>query len=205
MKVRKTVSIILCVIFLLVSSLYFVTTEYLDNNYYPGLNTASFAPAKVIKANNEKDITVKVYPTGGISSHEPDSKKAHEISLNRINKGWIVAQYHGNCRLLFEINDADMEDFATFSENIDHYYYAETIPVERLIITDLTARHNEDASDPFNGDTKPFYFHLSINIEISKYYSARFGWLPFTGINAAFILIVIGVNLIISKIAKQKK
>ena len=151
MKRRVTVSIVLCVIVLVMTSAGYALHGYLNTGNHPGLSTLSFAPAAVKKVSDEKDITVRVYPTGEIMPHN-DEEDIHEVRLNNIKRGWIVNRYGGNCRLLFEIKDADMDDFYSFYNDC-HYYYAEMIPKDRLRITDITARQGEDPDPPVRRQT----------------------------------------------------
>ena len=108
MKRRIIISILLCVAFFFISSRFFVLKWKLtpaQNN--SGLNTSSFAPSEVIKVPGEDDIIVNVYPSVdpsvGIPPPDYDGMNSLETNLNNIKKGWIVAQYNGNCRLLFDI------------------------------------------------------------------------------------------------------
>ena len=200
MKVRKTVSVILCVVFIAITSLVYCVLNYLSNNDPRGINTSSFAPAKV-KTVNEGDITVSVYPTGGLISHDPKYKAFPEISLNSIKRGWITARYQGYCRLLFEAKDVDSEEL-TGLYNETQYFYAEMIPSTRLKITDHTARLVDEANDPFNSEQHPVYMYYSIAEEKSDYYSSRYGLLCYIAVDVAVVALVTGVNLLINK--KQK-
>ena len=206
MKARKIVSVILCVVFLLITLLLALLVNYLGTGGHPGLNTESFAPVKVIKVSDKNDITVTVYPTGGILPHGVERDTCLEVNLNCIKKGWLVEQYEGNCRLLFEINNADMEDFCGLGDN-KHYYYAEIIPSTRLMITDITARHGDEPADPFTEDARPNYLTCCINEELNRYETPRYS-VPFIiASNIVFILVVISINVLINKIsiAKAKK
>ena len=204
MKTRKIVSIILCTVFLLLSLAVFALMKVINTGGHPGISSSSFAPARVIKVSDEKDIIVTVYPTGGITPHGANA--CREVNLNCIKKGWLVTQHQGNCRLLFEIKDADMEDFCGIGDS-RHYYYAEIIPSDRLWITDFTARHSDEPTDPFNKDTHPSYLVCCINSDLYEYRFARHGILYLIGFNTGFILLITGINVLINKIsiAKAKK
>ena len=202
MKHRTKVSIVICVVFLIVSSLIFAAYKYISSYNHPGVKTVSFAPAKVVKVNEDDDIVVKVYPAVGVRPHGLN-ENYREVSLNQIKKGWLINQYKGNCRLLFEINDSDVEDFYRHISS-KHYYYAEIIPEGRLRITDPTARHYEDPSDPFTPD---YYIDLAdccIASEIGRYNAPRFGWMPLAGANAIFIIVVVCINLILNAVSNRK-
>ena len=196
MKLRTRVSIIICVVFLLLSSSLFAFAGYISSGGHPGLNTNSFAPAVIKKVPDEKDITVKVFPTGGPKMHGFDYENGYEVKLNCIRKGWIVAKYNGNCRLLFEISDADMEDFGPGYEK-KHYYYAEIIPRQRLRVTDITARQRDDPENPFTSGKTPAYLSCCISSEVYNYRVPRVYPLVCAGVNLVFILFVMGINLLI--------
>ncbi len=202
MKPRIIVSIVLCVVFFWLSWVYFELKWQLPSGH-PGLNTSSFAPSKVIEVPDEEDIIVKVYPP--IPGHLiGGSDENIETNLNSIKKGWIIAQYNGNCRLLFEINDADIEDFYTSPiSNGKHYYYSEIIPKSRLEVIDITARLEEDKTNPFNNNKRPIYLDCCIAEEIRRYdiksYVIPRQVIPrYAVVNIIFILIVVGINIIIN-------
>ena len=203
MSTRKKASVILCVVFVILTSLLAALANYISTGGHPGINSASFAPAEVINVSDEEDILVTVYPTGGMLPHGTDRDICLEVPLNSINKGWIVVQYQGKCRLLFEINDANMEDFCGIGDN-KHYYYAEIIPSQRLRITDITARHKDEPTDPFAKDTRPTYLNCCINEERSRFNFPRRCVRYCIVADTGFILLVIGVNLIINTISKHK-
>lgn len=196
MKVRKTFSIILCMVFVVISSFAYFGLNYLSSNSPRGINTSSFAPAKVKKA--DEDILVKVYPTGGIMRHEPKFYEYCEVNLNCIKKGWITARYQGYCRLLFEAKDVDSEELlGTYNEV--QYFIAESIPSTRLKVTDITAKLVDEQKDPFNQETHPLYMYYSIDEEKGDYYSARYGALGYLAADALVITLVIGINLFINR------
>lgn len=202
MSTRKKVSIILCVVFVLAYTLLTLLVNYLNSAYHPGIKSESFAPVKVIKASDEKDIFVTVYPSG-IMPHK-GSNLFHEVNLNCIKKGWLINQYNGRCRLIFDVKDADMEDYALFTDR-NHYYVAEIIPTNRLLITDITARHAEEATDPFvEGYIKDFS-SCCIAKEISNYRTPRVTTVKLIAVNGGFILLVAGVNVIINRVSKRKE
>ena len=103
MKPRIIVSIVLCVVFFWLSWVYFELKWRLPSAH-PGLNTSSFAPSEVIAVPDEDDIIVNVYPSVdpsvGIPHPGHDGRDSIETNLNNIKKGWILAKYNGNCRLL---------------------------------------------------------------------------------------------------------
>ena len=210
MKRRIIISILLCVAFFFISSRFFVLKWKLTPAH-SGLNTSSFAPSEVIKVPGEDDIIVNVYPSVdpsvGIPPPDYDGMNSLETNLNNIKKGWIVAQYNGNCRLLFDISDSEIEDFSPIHAN-KHYYYCEIIPESRFKITDIKTRHQDDPTDPFTNDKRPLYLPCCIEEEIrryniSKYVIPRYVIPRFAIVNIIFILIVVGINIIINKV-KQK-
>ncbi len=157
---------------------------------------------------DEEDIIVKVYPSVdpsvGIPHPGHDGRDSIETNLNNIKKGWIVAKYNGNCRLLFEIHDADIEDFCPpYKGESQNYYYCEIIPESRLKITDMKARHQDDPADPFTNDERPLYLPCCIAEEIRRYdiksYVIPRQVIPrYAVVNIIFILIVVGINILIN-------
>lgn len=198
MKHRTTVSIFICILFLAVSSLLFALDEHLNTGMHPGLHTASFAPATVIRVSDSEDIVVKVYPVCGIPMHASEKSSGYEVKLNNITEGWLVAQYQGNCRLLFDIKDADMEDFYEFLPYEHHYYYAEIIPEQRISVTDITARLGDEPTDPFAADKLPMYQDCCVAEEIHEYSYPRKIALRYLIADAVFILLVVTGNVVIS-------
>ena len=209
MKPRIIVSIALCLVFFWLSWVYFEFKWRLLPGH-PGLNTSSFAPSKVIEVPDEEDIIVKVYPPipGNLMG---GSDENIETGLNNIKKGWIIAQYNGNCRLLFEIHDADIEDFYTSpTSNGKHYYYSEIIPKSRLEVIDITARLEEDKTNPFNNNKRPIYTDCCIAEEIRRYdiksYVIPRQVIPrYAVVNIIFILIVVGINILIHKFKSRSR
>ena len=207
MKPRIIVSIVLCVVFFWLSWVYFELKWRLPSAH-PGLNTSSFAPSEVIAVPDEDDIIVNVYPSVdpsvGIPHPGHDGRDSIETNLNNIKKGWIVAKYNGNCRLLFEIHDADIEDFCPpYKGESQNYYYCEIIPESRLKITDMKARHQDDPADPFTNDERPLYLPCCIEEEIRRYdiksYVIPRQVIPrYAVVNIIFILIVVGINILIN-------
>ncbi len=202
MSTRKKVSVILCVVFVLAYTLFTLLVNYLSSAYHPGIKSESFAPAKVIKVSDEEDILVTVYPSG-IMPHNR-SNLFREVNLNRIKKGWLIDQYNGRCRLIFDIKDADMEDYALFTDR-RHYYIAEIIPTNRLRITDITARYAEEATDPFVEVYNKDFSSCCITKEISTYRTPRVTTAKLIVVNGGFILLVAGVNVIINRVSKRKE
>ena len=63
MKLRVKMSIILCIIFALLSTGVYLLGGYVGDSVQ-GLHTQSFAPVKIKKVSDEEDIMVFVYPDG---------------------------------------------------------------------------------------------------------------------------------------------
>lgn len=204
MKRRVKVSIIACVVFALLSSAVFFLGGYLKSGH-PGINSQSFAPVKIKKVPDEEDLMVRVYPVIGIKPHgyEPEE---HWVSLNSIKKGWIVAQYEGYCRVLFDINDADMEDFYgnDFFIEHHHYYYVQPVSRDRLKVTNVTARLGDEPKDPFADDKQVFYLECCLNSELGSYRYARFATRICLAANSVFILLAVGINLIANAVEKRR-
>ena len=86
MKLRAKMSIILCIIFALLSTGVYLLGGYVGDNVQ-GLHTQSFAPVKIKKVPDEEDIMVFVYPDGIYPHGYCDED--HNVPLNSIRKGWI--------------------------------------------------------------------------------------------------------------------
>jgi len=134
--------------------------------------------------------------------HAPEYYEDYEVSLNRIKKGWIVAQYQGYCRLLFEPEDADLEEIYEIYGGEVQYYYAEKIPSTSLRVTDMSARRADDAKDPFGVEYRPVYMYYSIAEEKDEYYSSKYGALCYLAVDLVVVALVVGVNLLINRKTK---
>ena len=144
MKTRVKMSIVLCIVFSLLSVVVYLIGGYVGDGVH-GLRSQSFAPVKIKKVPDEEDIMVFVYPDG-IRAHGYIDED-HFVPLNSIRKGWLVAQYRGYCCVVFELKNTDIEmEHAPGSEH--KYYYIEQVPRDRLRITDYTARYGEETQDP---------------------------------------------------------
>ena len=194
MKPRIVVSIILCSIFLLLSVSFYLLIGYVNKGSHPGLDVNSFAPAKVKIVSADEDIVVNVYPSGGLAHRS----SMFEANLNAIDKGWIVCQYDGKCRLFFEGSDCSFEN----ADKRD-YYYAEIIPRERLRVTDITARLKDEPEDPFDDDTVTVYLDCCFTQERFLYNYPRKMLLILVAANAVVILFALSANVMISKITKK--
>ena len=184
MKIRVRVSIIVCVVFALLSSAAFFLHRYLGVSHH-GLDSQSFAPVWIKKVHDEDDIMVHVHP---IIVMEPHGYETGEIPLNSIKKGWIIAQYKGYCRVLFKIDD-------------EEYCYVQLVPRDRFMVTDLTARLGDEPTDPFAGGRKrELISDCSVISELSSYNYPRYC----VAINAAFILLAVGINLIANAVEKRR-
>ena len=186
MKRRVRVSIIVCIVFALLSSSAFFLYGYLGGGH-PGISSQSFAPVRIKKVHDEEDISVKIYPVGIL----PHGYEAGEIPLNSIKKGWIIAQYKGYCRVLFKIDD-------------EEYYYVQPVPRDRLRVTDLTARLGDEPEDPFAEGKTVMLPDCSVRTELGDYNYPRYGTLLCVAINAVFILIAVGINLIANAVEKRR-
>ncbi len=186
MKRRVKVSIIVCVVFALLSSAVFFLGGYLKSGH-PGINSQSFAPVRIKKVHDEEDIMVKIYPIGIL----PHFYEAPEIPLNSIKKGWIVAQYKGYCRVMFKSDD-------------EEYYYVQPVSRDRLMVTDLTARLGDEAEDPFAEGKSVMLLDCSVRTELGDYNYPRYGTLLCVAINTVFILLAVGINLIANAVEKRR-
>ncbi len=205
MKTRVKMSIILCIVFALLSSLVFILLGYLGTGH-AGVPSQTFVPVKIKIVPDDEDIMVCVQPTEGLHSHI-----THEIPLNSIKKGWIIAQYQGYCLLVFDIKDTDIENYEDYIDETlpvnrhNHYFYAQPISRDRLTITDYSASLSDETEDPFAGERIPLLMHYQIDGEIDNYYRSRLLIPTCIGINAVFILITVVVNLIANTAEKRKE
>ena len=185
MKLRVKMSIIFCIVFALLSSAAFFLHRYLGVSHH-GIDSQSFAPVWIKKVHDEDDIMVHVHPIIGM---EPHGYEPGEIPLNSIKKGWIIAQYKGYCRVLFKIDD-------------EEYCYVQLVPRDRLMVTDFTARLGDEPTDPFAGGRKwELISDCSVISELRSYNYPRYC----VAINAVFILLAVGINLIANAVEKRKQ
>ena len=87
MKLRAKMSIILCIIFALLSTGVYLLGGYVGDNVQ-GLHTQSFAPVKIKKVPDEEDVYVSLYPCG-LADHRysPDD---NQVKLNTVKKGILL-------------------------------------------------------------------------------------------------------------------
>ena len=198
MKLRVKVSIVLCGVFALLSSAAFFLHGYLGGGH-PGISSQSFAPVKIKKVPDEEDVFVTLYPCG--LAHHGYNAEDNQVKLNTVKKGWIIAQYRGYCRVIFRMKDADIEQYRDTDPEHD-FYYVEKVSRDRLRITDYTARLGDEPADPFTG--RPAMLpECSIETELGHYNYQRYGTLSCIALNAVFILLAAGINLMISAVQKR--
>ena len=150
MNIRIKVSIIICVIFLILSSA-ITAFNYYINVRLPGVSSKSFAPVTVNKVPEDEDIVVQVYQTG-------------------------IARHNDQC----EYSNPEMK------------------------ITDLSARHGEETADPFESSNRILIMSYSVESELNKLEDIQSGVLCCGAVNIAFIILVVGVNLIISAVRRKR-
>ena len=206
MNIRIKVSIIICVIFLILSSA-ITAFNYYINVRLPGVSSKSFAPVTVNKVPEDEDIVVQVYQTG-IPRHNDQSNQSDysnpEIALNQIDSGWLTYQYQGYCLLVFDDKDSTLEPLAPENTGEKVYYIAMQVPVSRLKITDLSARHGEETTDPFEYSNQILIMSYSVASELYKLAGIQSRVLCCGAVNIAFIILVVGINLIISSVRKKR-
>ena len=206
MNIRIKVSIIICVIFLILSSA-ITAFNYYINVRLPGVSSKSFAPVTVNKVPDDEDIVVQVYQTG-IPRHNDQSNQSDysnpEIALNQIDSGWLTYQYQGYCLLVFDDKDSTLEPLAPENTGEKVYYIAMQVPVSRLKITDLSARHGEETTDPFEYSNQILIMSYSVASELYKLAGIQSRALCCGAVNIAFIILVVGINLIISSVRKKR-
>ena len=202
MNIRIKVSIIICVIFLILSSA-ITAFNYYINVRLPGVSSKSFAPVTVNKVPEDEDIVVQVYQTG-IARHNDQSEYSNsEIALNQVDKGWLTYQYQGYCLLVFDAKDSTLEPIDDITGEKE-YYIAMQVPISRLKITDLSARHGEETADPFESSNRILIMSYSVESELNKLEDIQSDVLCCGAVNITFIILVAGVNLIISAVRRKR-
>lgn len=205
MKLRVKMSIIFCIVFALLSSLVFILLGYLGTGH-AGIPTQTFVPVKIKTVPEDEDVLLCVQPTEGTHSD-----KTYMVPLNSIKKGWIIAQYQGYCRLVFDIKDTDIENVDDYIEGMlptykdNHYFYVQPVSRDRLKITDYSASLSDETEDPFASERIPLLMHYQINGEIDNYYRSRLLIPTCVGLNVVFILLTVGINLIAYAVEKRKQ
>lgn len=206
MSRRIKVSIVFCVVFLILSSAITAVSHYINNGSHPGVSSKSFAPVTVNKVPDDEDIVVQVYQTG-IPRHNDQSNQSEysnpEIALNQIDSGWLTYQYQGYCLLVFDDKESTLEPLAPEITGEKVYFIAMQVPVSRLKITDLSARHGEETSDPFEFTNQKTIMSYSVALELDSYRTLHFGVLYCAAANIVFVLLVVGGNLLISAVRKK--
>ncbi len=207
MSRRIKVSIVICVVFLILSSAITAVSHYINNGSLPGVSSKSFAPVTVNKVPDDEDIVVQVYQTG-IPRHNDQSNQSEysnpEIALNQIDSGWLTYQYQGYCLLVFDDKDSTLEPLAPENTGEKVYYIAMQVPVSRLKITDLSARHGEETTDPFEYSNQILIMSYSVASELYKLAGIQSRVLCCGAVNIAFIILVVGINLIISQVRRKR-
>lgn len=203
MKRRVVISLIVCAAFFVITSSYFALKWYINSSGYHGIDTPLFVSVNVTKVQAEEDIKVTAYPPTDLRPHGSDLNQIKELNLNDIDKGWIINQYNGNCRLLFEVNDAAMENIWDYEiDHANHYYYAEIVPKSRLEVTDPFSILHDDKTDPFAQEEQPHFLSHSVDMEISEHRMIRSCIRPAAIVNGVFIVLVILFNIVLSIVKK---
>lgn len=203
MKRRIVISLIVCAVFFVITSSFFALKWYINSSGYHGIDTPLFVSVNVTKVPAEEDIKVTAYPPTDLRPHGSDLNQIKELNLNDIDKGWIINQYNGNCRLLFEVNDAAMENIWDYEiDHANHYYYAEIVPKSRLEVTDPFSILHDDKTDPFAQEEQPHFLSHSIDMEISEHRMIRTCIRPAVIVNGVFIVLVILFNIVLSIVKK---
>lgn len=203
MKRRIVISLIVCAVFFVITSSFFALKWYINSSGYHGIDTPLFVSVNVTKVPAEEDIKVTAYPPTDLRPHGSDLNQIKELNLNDIDKGWIINQYNGNCRLLFEVNDAAMEIIWDYEiDHANHYYYAEIVPKSRLEVTDPFSILHDDKTDPFAQEEQPHFLSHSIDMEISEHRMIRTCIRPAVIVNGVFIVLVILFNIVLSIVKK---
>lgn len=203
MKRRVVISLIVCAAFLVITSAFYALKCYIYSSGYHGIDTPLFVSVNVTKVPAEEDIKVTAYPPVDLRPHGSDLNQIKELNLNDIDKGWIINQYNGNCRLLFEVNDAAMENIWDYEiDHANHYYYAEIVPKSRLEVTDPFSILHDDKTDPFAQEEQPHFLSHSVDMEISEHRMIRSCIRPAAIVNGVFIVLVLLFNLVLTLIKK---
>ena len=206
MKRRVVISLIVCTAFLVITSAFYALKWYINSSGYHGIDTPLFVSVNVTKVPAEEDIIVTAYPPVDLRPHGSDLNQIKELNLNDIDKGWIINQYNGNCRLLFEVNDAAMENIWDYEiDHANHYYYAEIVPKSRLEVTDPFSILHDDKTDPFAQEEQPHFLSHSVDMEISEHRMIRSCIRPAAIVNGVFIVLVLLFNLVLTLIKKASR
>ena len=203
MKRRIVISLIVCAVFFVITSAFFAIKWYINSSGYHGIDTPLFVSVNVTKVPAEEDIKVTAYPPTDLRPHGSDLNQIKELNLNDIDKGWIINQYNGNCRLLFEVNDAAMENIWDYEiDHANHYYYAEIVPKSRLEVTDPFSILHDDKTDPFAQEEQPHFLSHSVDMEISEHRMIISCIRPAAIVNGVFIVLVLLFNLVLTLVNK---
>ena len=203
MKRRIVISLIVCAVFFVITSAFFAIKWYINSSGHHGIDTPLFVSVNVTKVPAEEDIKVTAYPPTDLRPHGSDLNQIKELNLNDIDKGWIINQYNGNCRLLFEVNDAAMENIWDYEiDHANHYYYAEIVPKSRLEVTDPFSILHDDKTDPFAQEEQPHFLSHSVDMEISEHRMIRSCIRPAVIVNGVFIFLVLLFNLVLTLVNK---
>ncbi|MBR3247103.1 MAG: hypothetical protein IKG03_01740 [Clostridiales bacterium] len=208
MKSQLKVTIIVCSVFLIVTTLLMLFVAYISTPSID-LKKVLCVPVSVKKVPEDQDILVQIEPCGLMPHGWNDEE--HELSLNDINRGWITDYYDGKCRLVFLKEDSTgSEDvfgnYKSYGRNKE-YYYAEIVPRNRVVLKnplDLSKIKNA-TSDPFSEESHKNSCFIVADYAIPTYtwYMKLTKWLLIA--NVVFILFAVVFNVCISSIKKSKR
>ena len=208
MKRRLKVTVIICSVFLIITTLLTLLVAHIST---PSINLKNdlCVPVSVKKVPEDQDVMVRIKPAEGILPHGWNDEE-HELGLNEINKGWITDYYDGKCRLVFLKKDSTGNEDVFWADrlygNYKQYYYAEIVPRNRVVIKnpfDLLKVRNA-SSDPFSEESHKNSCMVVARYAIPTYamYYKLTKWLLI--VNAVFILLAVILNVCISSIEKRK-
>ncbi len=188
------ISVVLCIVFVLLSSGLCYIGNYLDKAQ-PSMHGKTFVPVKVRKVSPENDVTVTAHKV--TLSHAPENTV--EMKLNDISKARIVNIYHEKCRIVFDYRDSGLKDTQT---DEDPYWYAEIVPKNRLTVTDMFAALKDDSTDTLAEDYKPQLYEDSLRISWGGMSNGYRIFLT-VAVNIAVILLTVIINVLITKAVKK--
>ena len=188
------ISVALCIVFVLFSSGFCYIGNYLDKAQ-PSMHGKMFVPVNVRKVSPENDVTVTAHKV--TLSHAPENTA--EMKLNEISKARIVNMYQERCRIVFDYRDSSLKDTQTGE---DPYWYAEIVPRNRLMVTDMFAKLKDDSTDTLAADYKPQLYEDSLRI---SWGAISNGYRIFVTViaNAAVITFTVIINVVITKAVKK--
>ena len=167
----------------------------------PNMDDSLFVPASINKVPDDQDVTV---PFHAIFPYRKELNDFSELRLNDIEKGWISDYFNGHCRLIFELSDSSLANYA-HEEGYKQYCYVDLVPRKRLILDDKYDLLIPGIFDPFALGEEPIYYPDSIQGGIYEYYHLKSLHLTRNWLIRNFVIIVVVLGIDIGAIYVQRK